>query len=142
MIGRTQYRTAGGFTLIELVIVVLIVAILAAVAIPSYRKYIIRSHRVDAQAALIDLAARQERYFYSKNAYTDNLADLNATKTMAGDRYEVDVAVATSTAFRVEAKALNDQAAHDPDCQTLTLNNLGAQGSTGTRANDPACWSK
>ncbi|MGN6091474.1 MAG: type IV pilin protein [Luteibacter jiangsuensis] len=142
MSGRTQQKDSRGFTLIELVIVVLIVAILAAVAIPSYRKYVIRSHRVDAQAALIDVAAREERYFYSKNAYTDVLADLNASKTMAGDRYEIDVAVATSTAFRVEAKALNDQAAHDPECQTLTLNNLGAQGSTGTKANDPVCWSK
>lgn len=142
MIGRTQQRLSRGFTLIELVIVVLIVAILAAVAIPSYRKYVIRSHRVDAQAALIDVAAREERYFYSKNAYTDSLDDLNASKTMAGDRYEIDVAVATSTAFRVEAKALNDQAAHDPECQTLTLNNLGAQGSTGTKTNDPVCWSK
>ncbi|WP_413625839.1 type IV pilin protein [Luteibacter sp. Lutesp34] len=142
MIGRTQQRQSRGFTLIELVIVVLIVAILAAVAIPSYRKYIIRSHRVDAQAALIDVAAREERYFYSKNAYTDSLDDLNASKTMAGDRYEIGVAVATSTAFRVEAKALSDQAAHDPECQTLTLNNLGAQGSTGTKTNDPVCWSK
>lgn len=135
-------NSARGFTLIELVIVVLIVAILAAVAIPSYRRYIVRSHRVDAQSALIDLAARQERYFYSNNAYADALTSLNATKDMAGDRYEMSIAVATSTAFRVEAKALNDQAKNDPDCQTLSLNNLGAQGSTGTTANLPACWSK
>jgi type IV pilus assembly protein PilE len=131
-----------GFTLIELVIVVLIVAILAAIAIPSYRRYIVRSHRVDAQTALLDLAARQERFYYSQNAYADNLTALNATATMAGPLYKLDVASASSTAFVVEATAQGAQAKDDAACQTLSVSNLGAQGSTGTKANDPVCWSK
>jgi type IV pilus assembly protein PilE len=131
-----------GFTLIELVIVVLIVAILAAVAIPSYRRYVVRSHRVDAQAALLDLAAREERFFYSKNAYTNDLADLNAQEAMAGDLYKVEVASASSTAYVVKATPLGAQASGDAACTSLTLNNLGSRGSTGTTANDPACWSK
>ncbi|MDR6936460.1 type IV pilin protein [Luteibacter sp. 3190] len=134
--------TVRGFTLIELVIVVLIVAILAAVAIPSYRRYIVRSHRVDAQTALLDLAARQERFFYSNNAYADTLAKLNAQSTLAGPLYEVSVASASSSAFVVSAKALDGQAKDDHQCKTLTLNNVGAQGSTGDTANDPKCWSK
>jgi type IV pilus assembly protein PilE len=133
---------SGGFTLIELVIVVLIVAILAAVAIPSYRRYVVRSHRVDAQAALLDLAARQERFYYSSNAYTDDLAALNATETMAGDLYKVEVASASSTAYVVKATPLGTQAKSDTACTSLTLNNLGSRGSTGDKANDPACWSK
>ncbi len=61
---------------------------------------------------------------------------------MAGERYEIDVAVASSTGYRIEAKAIGDQGRSDAACQTLTLNNLGVQGSTGTQANDPACWGK
>jgi type IV pilus assembly protein PilE len=139
----TQQRNARGFTLIELVIVVLIVAILAAVAIPSYRRYVIRAHRVDAQTALVDVAAREERFYYTKNAYSANLtSDLNGSATMAGDRYTIEVASASSSAFVVKATAQGDQAKNDAACATLTLNNLGAQGSTGTKADDPACWSK
>lgn len=133
---------ARGFTLIELLIVLVIVAILAAIAIPSYRTYVVRSHRVDAQSALIDLAARQERYFYSNNAYADTLAKLNATSTLGGALYKVDVASSSSSAFVVSAEALGAQARDDKQCKTLTLSNVGAQGSTGTKANDPKCWSK
>ncbi|SDF14907.1 MULTISPECIES: type IV pilin protein [Rhodanobacteraceae] len=131
-----------GFTLIELVIVVLIVAILAAVAIPSYRRYVVRSHRVDAKTALVDLAARQERFYYSNNKYSGSLSDLNANGTMAGSLYEVSIASASTSAYLVQAKALGTQAKGDTTCATLTLNNLGAQGSTGDTANDPQCWSK
>lgn len=139
----TQQRHARGFSLIELMIVLVIVAILAAVAVPSYRRYVIRAHRTDAQTALVDVAAREERFYYSKNAYSGNLeADLNGKATMAGDRYTVEIASASSSAFVVKATAQGDQQRNDPGCATLTLNNLGAQGSTGTKADDPACWSK
>lgn len=132
----------SGFTLIELVIVVLIVAILAAVAIPSYRRYIVRSHRVDAQAALLDLAARQERFYYSNNAYAGDLPALNGSSGMAGSLYKVEIASASSTAYVVKATPLGAQATGDAACTSLTLNNLGSRGSTGTTANDPSCWSK
>ena len=78
-------RRQQGFSLIELMIVVVIAAILAAVALPTYRSYIVRSHRVDAQRALTDLAARQERYLYSNNKYTKNLSDLGGTSSMAAN---------------------------------------------------------
>lgn len=135
-------QAARGFTLIELVIVVLIIAILAMIAIPSYRTYVVRSHRVDAQSALIDLAARQERYFYSNNAYADTLAKLNATSSLGGALYKVGVASASSSAYVLSAEALGAQAKDDKACQSLTLSNVGAQGSTGAKANDPKCWSK
>jgi type IV pilus assembly protein PilE len=59
-----------GFTLLELMIVVAIVGILAAVALPSYRKYIIRSARIAAQAELLELASQQEKIFLNLNSYT------------------------------------------------------------------------
>ncbi|MFZ4479307.1 MAG: type IV pilin protein [Rhodoferax sp.] len=60
---------AKGFTLIELMIVVVIVAILAAVALPSYRTHVVRAARVQAQTELLELAALQEKIFLNSNNY-------------------------------------------------------------------------
>lgn len=133
---------ANGFSLIELMIVVVIVAILAAVAIPSYRQYVVRSHRIDAQRALLEVAGRQERYFYSNNAYADTLAKLSATSSMAGDYYAISIPSASSTDFTATATAVGIQQRDDSLCQTLSLNRAGVQQSTGTTANSPKCWGK
>jgi type IV pilus assembly protein PilE len=63
-----------GFTLIELMVAVAIVAILATIALPSYRNYMVRSSRAAAQAELMDLASLQEKIFLNSNAYTGDVA--------------------------------------------------------------------
>lgn len=132
----------AGFSLIELMVVAAIIAILMAIAIPSYRRYVVRANRTDAQRALMDLAARQERAFYSNNKYVD-LATLGTNSSVAGANYTVSlVASSSSTAYTLTASAQGQQKTSDKQCQTLTLTNTGAQGSTGTTANDAACWSK
>jgi type IV pilus assembly protein PilE len=131
-----------GFSLIELVIVLLIIAILSAIAIPSYRQYVVRANRVDAQRSLMDLAARQERFFYSRNGYASALSDLGANSSIAGANYTIAPPSATSTAFTITASAVGSQQKSDQQCQTLTITNTGVQGSTGSTANDPKCWSK
>ena len=69
-------RVSQGFTLIELMIAVAIVGILAAVALPSYQRSIMKGRRVDAKAATLDLAAREERYFSVNNTYTNSAVSL------------------------------------------------------------------
>lgn len=139
-------RRQQGFTLIELVVVVLIIAILSAVAIPSYRRYVVRSHRTDAQRALTEVAARQERYLYSNNAYATSLPAIGSSSDMAGSYYTVaiDPASATSagTTFTVVATAVGSQKQDDKLCQTISLDQAGRQTSTGSTSNDPACWGR
>ena len=97
-----------GFTLIELMITVAIVAILAAVALPNYKNYVIRAARVQAQTELLDLASRQEKIYLNSNAYTGNVSaayDGTATtgglgrtssKTLDG-KYDLSVALGTGS---------------------------------------------
>lgn len=63
-----------GFSLIELMIAVAIVAILAAVAYPSYQQHVIRGHRAAAQAQMLDLANRQQQFLLANRAYATKAA--------------------------------------------------------------------
>lgn len=68
----------GGFTLIELMVVVAIIAILTMVAYPSYQNYVIRGYRSQAQQLLMDIAQREEQFRLDQGQYTDVLTDLGA----------------------------------------------------------------
>lgn len=67
---------AKGFTLIELMVTIVIVAILASIAIPSYREYVLRGNRRAAQAAMMEIATRQQQYFVANRVYAGSIADL------------------------------------------------------------------
>ncbi len=130
-----------GFTLIELMIVIVIIGILFAVALPSYQSSVLRGHRADAQSILMDISAREERFMAQNNTYTTDIntaAGLNiGTTTSNNGYYNLSVAACgggIATCYLLTATATGGQA-NDTDCATITLSSTGV--TSGTTAN---CW--
>jgi type IV pilus assembly protein PilE len=120
--------THRGFTLIELMIVTAIVAILAAVAYPSYTKYVVRSNRTAAQAQMLDLANRQQQYLLANRTYATK-TQLEAGYTLPSQLssvYSWDMTVGSSTApsFTVTFTGIGTQASDG----ALTYTHDGVKG--------------
>jgi type IV pilus assembly protein PilE len=135
-----------GFTLIELMVTVAIVAILAAIAIPNYSQYVQKTRRTDAQEKLLDMAAQQERWFFNKNQYTDQVADVGGATSKDG-YYTVtisDVGSAPYTKYKLTATPVTTKSqSKDGDCTSFTIDNAGArQAFKGSDRNDSVCWPK
>lgn len=92
--------TQHGFTLIELMITVAIVGLLAAVAYPSYTRYVIKAHRSAAQAQMLDIANRQQQFLLSNRAYATKAALTSSGYVLPSDvgaKYGYDITVGTGT---------------------------------------------
>jgi type IV pilus assembly protein PilE len=141
--GHRSTRTLLGFTLIELMIAVAIVAILAAIAIPAYTRYTLRANRTVAKTALANIATQQEQYYIDYRTYVPLTSLGYAAATVGIDKggntvatgagiYDVTVSANSATGFTVQAVGKNQQT-KDTGCVTLTLNNLGIKAPAN-------CW--
>lgn len=127
-----------GFSLIELVVAMAIVGIIAAIAIPSYQGSMRKAIRSDAKAALMDLAARQERFFTENNSYTVTLSNLGYTSANSPEGYYSLAAVAgptgsITTSFTVSANLI--ASSNDSNCSQFSLSSNGAKSATSS-----SCW--
>jgi type IV pilus assembly protein PilE len=128
-----------GFSLIELLIVIAVVGILAAVAYPSYEAYIIRGNRSAAQQLMLKIASREEQYRLDAKAYTATIGTggLNVVEdgwtcaaTCTNGRYTVSVALVAGppAGYTISAAAIGRQATGPGgDTSNLTLNDQGAK---------------
>ncbi len=134
-------RKLGGFTLIELMITVAIVAILAAIALPSYTRYIVRSNRAAAQGYMLEVSGLQQRYLLDARAYAADLATLNTTAPAnVAPNYAVATAPnppASAPGFTVTATPINAQLTRDTECKTLSVDQAGTKTASGTGSR---CW--
>lgn len=138
----TQYAAAG-FTLIELMITIAIVAILAVIAVSSYQDQIVKSRRAAGAACLQQSAQFLERYYTTHLRYNANPAPvIAACDDEVSPHYVVELVPGSlqAKAFTLRAVPQAAQAAKDTLCGTLTINQQGVRGESGTAASADQCW--
>lgn len=135
---KKSMTTSKGFTLIELLLVVAVVGILAAIAMPAYSGYIQKSRRTDATVAIRAVQFAQEKYRGNNTTY-GTLAQIGMPATTESGYYTIAVSSATATGYVVTATAVAGKSqASDSDCTAIQLQQ--AAGSITTTPS--ACWSK
>ena len=124
-----NYRPQCGFTLIELMIAVAVVAILAAIALPSYRSYLMRANRSSAEQLMLNISNREEQYYLAARAYTGVLGSAGLNVTQVGWTCTNAQATGCSNGFYTVTVVL---AAGPPPTYTVT----GTPNATTYQASD------
>jgi type IV pilus assembly protein PilE len=136
-------RKQHGVTLIELLVVIMIIGILAAIAIPSYRRYVVRANRANAKTMLLQTAQALERCYTNSSPYAYNSATCAAAVTLPAvapdGTYSVN-GVITANAYTLTATPQGGQA-QDTDCGNFIVNQVGTQTISGT-STVAQCWRK
>ncbi len=140
--GRSFQR---GFTLIEVMMTVAIVAILTAVALPSFNEYVLRSHRSNARAAVLGIAQWMERAATANGAYPAPAAVPIGLTVVEGGRYTVAVAAAVAGQdFTVTATPMAGTPQVNDKCGSLIVDQTGLKTVAGAAAGYTAidCWAR
>ncbi|WP_065236346.1 type IV pilin protein [Legionella lansingensis] len=139
-----------GFSLIELMIVLVIISLFTCFAYPIYLNHLMQARRYDGQAALFDLANRLEHYYSEYHSYekaslgTGEVTDIKNDNLSAQKWYCLKISSQTHTAYSLQAIPRGAQT-KDKDCQSFTLDNLGHRGIAPGPHGDPLrkadeCW--
>lgn len=145
-------KTNLGFTLIELMIVIVLAGLLASVAIPGYQKAIRQTRRTDAKTALLSLQQAQEKYRANCKQYATVLNpgktacepgvsyELNAPARSPNGYYLLSISSADAGSYTLTATHTGTQT-QDTDCKTLSITKEGEKTSTNSLGqSSPDCW--
>lgn len=143
-----QARTAAGFTLIEVVIALAIVALTTSFAVSGYRRHIVRADRIEAVQALLAVAAAQEKFHLSLGYYADRLdarpdaepPGIPVATTTPRGRYRLRVDAVHEAGFVATAERIDRDA--DPACVTLSIDESGRRRASDSASRDTTtqCW--
>lgn len=124
-----------GFTLIEVVIVIAVLGILMAIAIPSYNNHSMKTRRSLAAGCLVESAQRMERFYTTTLAYNATGAPVPSCSPDVTPYYRFEAGASTATTYSVQAVPIGAQASDS--CGTLTLNQAGTRGNA---SGVTGCW--
>lgn len=132
---KSRARHQDGFTLIELLITIVIVAVLAAIAIPAYTDFITRSRRSEATVALTEMANLEEKFFSNNLRYVAVTGSLPYPISTPSGFYNLSILLPlpTTVGYTVRATAQPPQVTDDPNCVTISLTSVGVKTPNG-------CW--
>ncbi len=135
----------AGFSLIELMIAVAIVAILAMIAVPSYQNQVIKGQRTDGRAALLEAAQALERCYTEHGSYKPALGcpitfPKDSSKEYA--YYTISISNHTASSFTLTATPKSGAVMKDTKCASFTLDSTGKKGATNSSSADTTvdCW--
>ena len=139
-----QYRQAG-FSLVELLVVLVIMGVLSALALPGYSRYVQRGNRTEVMAALLEAQHFMERYYSANGQY---LSPANAVPMLPQRlqriplqgtvRYQLSVREATANSYLLQAVPEGSMA--DDVCGSLTINQTGLRGVLNSTNSVSECW--
>jgi type IV pilus assembly protein PilE len=136
-----------GVTLMELLVVIAVLGTLAAIAIPSYRQYLIRSQRSEAKIALLQLQTAEEKFYLQNNTYTNSVTGgpgvgLGMSATSETRKYDIAITTFPADGQSYVATAsprVGGGQTDDLKCANFTINERGTRGVSGTTAVE-TCW--
>jgi len=144
--GRGFGRHSRGVTLMELLVVIAILGVLAGIAVPTYRRYLVRTQRSEAKIALLQLQTAQEKFYMQNNAFTNDIVDaspkgLGLLSVTENNKYDIAINLAADaqTYTATASPHAGGGQVDDTECQNFTITERGTRGVSGPKGTQ-FCW--